>query len=47
MNGLITDNELFVENGLFLENGMLIIENGEDLPEVLTENGEEFDFNDP
>ena len=40
-NGLLTESELFVENGL------LIKENGEDRPEVLTENGEDLGFTDP
>ena len=40
-NGLLTESELFVENGL------LINENGEDRPEVLTENGVDLGFTDP
>ena len=40
-NGLLTESELFVENGL------LIKENGEDRPEVLTENGVDLGFTDP
>ena len=39
--------ELLTESELFVENGLLIKENGEDHPEVLTENGVYLGFTDP